>query len=122
MYNLMGDAPPHIPEEWEGGYSLDDVVYWSEHVDPVAVHSIRIGSDSSTYSEFSEISKRTGGSIYTADSAEDLVDTIVEVIEDIDTMPPESINNLTLEDKTSTWIKWAWTNPSDPDFNHTKSP
>ena len=117
---LMGDAPPHIPEEWEGGYSLDDVVYWSEHVDPVAVHSIRIGSDSSTYSEFSEISKRTGGSIYTADSAEDLVDTIVEVIEDIDTMPPESINNLTLEDKTSTWIKWAWTNPSDPDFNHTK--
>jgi hypothetical protein len=116
----MGDAPPHVPEPWSEGYSLDDVIYWSEHVDPVAVYSIRIGYDDSTYSEFSEISSRTGGEVYTAYNAEDLIDTIIEVIEDIDTIPPASVDNLTLEDKTSTWINWTWTNPSDPDFSHTK--
>jgi YVTN family beta-propeller protein len=84
---IMGDAPPHTPEPWSGGYSLDDVVYWSKHVDPVAVYSIRIGSDESTYDEFSEISNSTGGNVYTADGADDLVDTILKVIEDIE---PES--------------------------------
>lgn len=80
---LIGDAPPHIPEPWSGGQSLDDVAYWSEHVDPVAVYSIRVGYDSSTYTEFSEISERTGGKVYTSDNAADLVDTIIEVIGDI---------------------------------------
>jgi len=84
---IMGDAPPHIPEPWSGSYSLDDVVYWSKHVDPVAVYSISIGSDDSTYDEFSEISTSTGGKVYTADGADDLVDTILKVIEDIE---PES--------------------------------
>ena len=62
----------------------------------------------------------TGGKVYTSVNAEDLVDTIVQVIEDIDTIPPESISNLILQDKTSSWLNFTWTNPHDTDFNHTE--
>ncbi|CAD6494021.1 MAG: Periplasmic copper-binding protein (NosD) [Candidatus Argoarchaeum ethanivorans] len=37
-----------------------------------------------------------------------------------DTMPPECISNLDEIDKGVTWINWTWTNPPDPDFNHTE--
>jgi uncharacterized repeat protein (TIGR01451 family) len=33
--------------------------------------------------------------------------------------PPQSISNLQ-SSAGSTWINWTWTNPSDPDFNHTE--
>jgi len=58
--------------------------------------------------------------VYTSVNAEDLVDTIVQVIEDIDTIPPESISNFILQDKTSSWLNFTWTNPHDTDFNHTE--
>lgn len=84
---LMGDAPPHDPEPWVGGYSLDDVAYWSENIDPVLVYSVVIGSNSETYNAFSEISERTGSNVYTSPTASDIVDTIIEVIEDIGDSP-----------------------------------
>jgi len=37
----------------------------------------------------------------------------------IDIKPPFSITNLHPTSST-TWINWTWTNPSDPDFNHTE--
>ncbi len=36
-----------------------------------------------------------------------------------DTTPPSSITNLQSTSGT-TWINWTWTNPPDPDFNHTE--
>jgi PKD repeat protein len=36
-----------------------------------------------------------------------------------DTIPPAAIANLHPTVGT-TWINWTWTNPSDPDFNHTE--
>ena len=33
--------------------------------------------------------------------------------------PPQSISNLQ-SSTGSTWINWTWTNPQDPDFNHTE--
>jgi len=84
---IMGDAPPHDPEPWVGGYTLEDVAYWSENIDPVIVYSVAIGSDSTTYSAFSEISERTGGKVYTSPTASDIVDTIIEVIGDIGETP-----------------------------------
>ncbi|MDI9396149.1 MAG: peptidoglycan DD-metalloendopeptidase family protein [Euryarchaeota archaeon] len=80
---LMGDAPAHNPEPWEGGYSLEDVSYWSKNIDPVIVYSIVIGSDSTTHQSFSEISEVTGGKVYTSPSASEIVDTIIKVIGDI---------------------------------------
>ena len=80
---LMGDAPPHDPEPWFLGYSLDDVSYWSENIDPVIVYSIAVGSDPTTYASFSEISEKTGGKVYTSPTASDIVDAIIEAIGDI---------------------------------------
>lgn len=80
---LMGDAPAHDPEPWEGGYTLDDVVYWSENIDPIIVQSIRIGSDGEALTSFSKISSSTAGNVYTSPTADEVVDTLIEVIEDI---------------------------------------
>ncbi|MCX8194128.1 MAG: hypothetical protein N3G19_02075, partial [Candidatus Pacearchaeota archaeon] len=35
-----------------------------------------------------------------------------------DTIAPGTITNLNATQKNTTWIYWAWTNPSDPDFSH----
>jgi parallel beta-helix repeat protein len=37
----------------------------------------------------------------------------------IDTTPPAGITNLQ-HTAGQTWIKWTWTNPPDPDFNHSE--
>ena len=37
-----------------------------------------------------------------------------------DITPPASVSNLDEIDKGTTWILWDWTNPPDPDFNHTR--
>ena len=34
--------------------------------------------------------------------------------------PPQSITDMHLQAAGTTWINWTWTNPSDPDFNHTE--
>ena len=36
----------------------------------------------------------------------------------VDTTPPSSVTNLASQSKGETWIRWDWTNPSDPDFDH----
>lgn len=35
-----------------------------------------------------------------------------------DIMPPQSISNLAVADRTKNSITWSWTNPSDADFSH----
>lgn len=80
---IMCDAPPHDPEPWKDGYSLDDVDDWSKNIDPVIVYSVAIGYDSTTFNALSEISEKTGGKVYTSPTASDIVDTLIEVIGDI---------------------------------------
>ena len=82
---IMGDAPPHIPEPWIGGYALSDVTYWSENIDPIVVYSIVVGYDSTTYVAFSKISEGTGGKVYSAETASEVADAIIEAIGDIGT-------------------------------------
>jgi hypothetical protein len=82
---IMGDAPPHDPEPWDGGYSLDNVEYWSENIDPVEVYSIVVGNYGNTYAAFSEISEKTGGKAYLSLNAFGVADAIIEAIGDIGT-------------------------------------
>lgn len=96
---LIGDAPPHDKDliheidpifdcdTCPGGCTIEDVAYWSENIDPILVYSVVIGSDSTVYNAFSEISERTGGKVYTSLTASDIVDTIIEVIGDIGETP-----------------------------------
>ena len=81
---LMGDAPPHDPEPWLGGHTLNDVTYWSNEIDPINVYSIVVGTDPTTYAAFSEISEKTGGKVYMSPTASDVVDAIIEAIGDIE--------------------------------------
>lgn len=39
-------------------------------------------------------------------------------IEQGDSTPPASISDLEYSAAGSAWIRWTWTNPSDPDFSH----
>lgn len=82
---IMADAPPHDQEPWSEGHTFDEVIYWSENIDPVIVYSVVIGNDLTTYAAFSEISERTGGKVYSAPTASDVADAIIEAIEDINT-------------------------------------
>ncbi|MFH0888725.1 MAG: N-acetylmuramoyl-L-alanine amidase, partial [Planctomycetota bacterium] len=84
---IMGDAPPHIPELWEGGHTLADVISTSESIDPVIVYSVVIGSDQPTYEAFSEISSGTNGKVYTSPTFADIVAAILEAIGDIGQTP-----------------------------------
>ncbi len=96
---LIGDAPPHDKDPIHEidpifdcdtcteGCTIEDVAYWSENIDPILVYSVVIGSDSTVYNAFSEISERTGGKVYTSLTASDIVDTIIEVIGDIGETP-----------------------------------
>jgi len=80
---IMGDAPPHSPEPWEGGHTLNDAEYWSRNIDPVRVYSVVVGYDSDAYAAFSEISEKTGGKAYLSPTANDVAAAIIKAIEDI---------------------------------------
>jgi hypothetical protein len=49
----------------------------------------------------------------------DLVDTVSVMITVVDLAPPSSITNPHPTAGT-TYLNWTWTNPPDPDFNHTE--
>jgi hypothetical protein len=85
---LMGDAPPHDPEPFTG-YTLNDVIKAAEEADPVAIYPIVIGADPNTYTYFSNLAENTHGKVFTAATASEVPDTIIEAIEIIiDTDPP----------------------------------
>lgn len=101
---IMGDAPPHDPEPFTG-YIMDSVVSaagsvpsmpeslystssfvsgTSESESLVSIHSIAIGYDSTAYHYFSLLSEKTGGNVFKALTASDIVDKILEAIGEIE--------------------------------------
>jgi len=80
---LMGDAPPHDPEPFTG-YTLSTVTDAAEKADPVHIYPIQIGG---TVGKFEEIAEQTGGRAFTAESAGEVVDTILEALEVIAKTP-----------------------------------
>lgn len=83
---LLGDAPPHIPEV-EKGYTLNDVYEAAISVDPAIVHTITVGGDPTTEAAFADITFATGGQAFTAATADDVVEVIMEAL-DKATEPP----------------------------------
>jgi len=80
---LMGDAPPH--EENDGPnyqYNLSDVIAAAEAVDPAVVYSIVVGDDATTNTKFGALSTGTGGSKFTAETADDVVGAIESAVEE----------------------------------------
>jgi hypothetical protein len=79
---LLGDAPPHDPEPFTG-YTASTVIAEAEAADPVSVYAISIGGDPTTYDSFSGIAEGTGGKVFTAETAEDVVEAIISAIGEI---------------------------------------
>lgn len=98
---LMGDAPAKDPEP-ETGYTLWDVMEEANKggvlvppgvkakagTEGIHIHSIVIGSEPETMSNFKSISEGTGGKVFTALTASEVVDSIMEAIGTIGTEEP----------------------------------
>jgi uncharacterized repeat protein (TIGR01451 family) len=80
---LMGDAPPHDPEPFTS-YILTSVTIAAELADPVHIYTIQIGGP---VEKFAELASQTGGEVFTAENAEEVVDAILEAIEEITKRP-----------------------------------
>ena len=65
--------------------------------------------------EYASLNNETGALLTTLISN----GKIVVSLSSDDTSPPSPIRDL-VSDNGSSWINWTWTNPSDPDFNHTE--
>lgn len=84
MMVLMGDAPPHDPEPLTG-YTMNDVIVAAANEDPVVVFPIAIGGYAT--SSFQGIADGTGGQLFTAANASQVVDAILEAIDVITNTP-----------------------------------
>jgi len=76
---LMTDAPPHDPEPFTG-YHWSDVVTAAKNADPITVEVIGIGGVSSY---LAQIASGTGGQVFSAASASEVVAAIMDAIQAI---------------------------------------
>jgi len=88
---LMGDAPPHDPEPFTG-YTLSDVIAAAAAVDPATIYPIFIGRSSITRSYFEALAEGTGGEVFEAARASEVVDALLEAIEAILKAPVADAN------------------------------
>jgi len=113
---VMGDAPPHDPEPITG-YTLKTVIDYAKNInimpDPpiintvnsiqymdeqqyslssVRIYSIAIGYDSQTRDYFNKLSEGTGGKMFVAANASDVVESILQAIDSIGNEPPKPVN------------------------------
>jgi LPXTG-motif cell wall-anchored protein len=85
---LMGDAPPHspIPDGPDKGKTADDVIRLAYAVDPAVINAIvtSVGGAISkdTSAAFEDLAKRSGGTMVTADKAEEVPKKIMDVVRD----------------------------------------
>jgi len=77
---LMTDSYPHDPEPFTG-YTMANVKSASESVDPAAIYPVFIGWDSIAQAYAEQIAEQTGGKVFYAPTASDVVDAILEAVE-----------------------------------------
>ena len=91
---LMGDAPPHtpIPDGPDKDKTASDVVKLAFEVDPAVINAIAtpVGGAVSkeTAAAFEDLAKRTGGTMTTADKAEEVPARIMDVVKDFKAATP----------------------------------
>jgi hypothetical protein len=89
---LMGDAPGHDPEPWDGGYSYADVLsIWAAEPNKIAIDALLPSSSSGSYyddasSEFSGFAAATGGSMRSSTSS-DAGPAMLEIVNEITETP-----------------------------------
>lgn len=83
---LMGDAPPHNPEPITG-YTHNSVLQAAYDADPVSIYPIQIADDSDTRFAFQSLADGSSGRLFTARTADDVVDTLVYTVTSITEIP-----------------------------------
>ena len=76
---LMTDAPPHDPEPFTG-FTWSDVAEAARNADPITIEVVAIGG---VDSRLAALAAETGGDVFTAPTADDVVAAIMEAIETI---------------------------------------
>lgn len=87
---LMSDAPPHDPEPTIPGYTAytkNDVITAAINLDPAVIYPVVIGGDTTAIALLGYLADETGGALFEAEGAEDIVDTIIEAIEAVFSAP-----------------------------------
>jgi len=109
---IMGDAPPHEPEPFTG-YTIDDVVHAAREMPaPKTIFSIVTGygvGDPTAEYYFGTLAQRTGGVMFEAAEAGDVVGAFMDAIALL-TAPPIPI--YVEESCTLNW--WDPNDPNDP--------
>ena len=77
---LMGDAPPHDPDLATGATAAS-VAQHAFDADPVDIFPIVIGNDSSAVASFQAIADANRGQLFVAQTAENVVNAILEAID-----------------------------------------
>jgi len=77
---VMTDAPPHDPEPYTG-YTLNDVKNAAIALDPAVIYPIVIGGDSTTTAYMESLAEGTGGVVFNAANASEVVEAIMSAIE-----------------------------------------
>jgi len=88
---LMTDAPPHDPEPFTG-YTMNDVTSAAIALDPAIIYPISIGWDSIARSYMETLAEETGGKVFSASNASDVVDAIMKAIETTFNAPTAEAN------------------------------
>ncbi len=88
---LLGDAPAHNPEEGTG-YTRDQVLQRAFELDPVVIDAIVIGGDQEAAASFQELADGSGGSVFAADGAGDVADSLVQSLDDFRASPVAVLN------------------------------
>lgn len=89
---LMGDAPGHDPEPWDGGYSYADLIaIWEAEPNKISIDALLPatwggGYDDTASAQFSGIAAATGGSMRTA-SDTNTGPAMLEIVDEITTTP-----------------------------------
>ncbi|MGQ9780486.1 MAG: hypothetical protein ACUVRM_11555 [Bacillota bacterium] len=78
----IGDAPPHDPEPFTG-YTASSVEAAAKAVDPAVICPVVVGGDPTAYYYFLDLAQRTGGKVFKAADASEVVGAILTAIHEI---------------------------------------
>lgn len=83
---LIGDAPAKNPEPVTD-YTLEQVLRTAFELDPVVINPIVVGNNSATVASFTQLADGSGGKVYNATDASQVVAAIEEAVEGFSSAP-----------------------------------
>lgn len=74
------DAAFHSPEPWAGGHTIGDVFAAAWSLDPAVFYPVVIGGDTTATAAFQTVADSTGGRLFAAANASEVVDAILDML------------------------------------------